>query len=64
MMNIFLAAALVLAALYAAAGRAAVRVRIKFTAVDIPLSPGHPPAKLGWSEMRYTAYCYRMPEAK
>ena len=64
MMNIALVAALVLVALSAAAGRAAVRVRIKFTPVDIPLFPGHPLAKLGWSEMRYTAYCYRMPEAK
>ena len=43
------------------AGRAAVRVRIKLTPVDTPLFPGHPLAKLGWSEMRYTAYCYRMP---
>jgi hypothetical protein len=46
------------------AGRAAVRVRVRFTPVETPLFPGHPLAKLGWSEMRYTAYCYRMPEAK
>jgi len=61
MMNIFLAAALVLVALSAAAGRAAVRVRIKFTPVETPLFPGRPLAKPGWSEMRYTAYCYRLP---
>ena len=56
MMNIFLAAALIRVAL-----GAAVRVRIKFTPVETPLFPGRPLAKPGWSEMRYTAYCYRLP---
>jgi hypothetical protein len=36
------AAALVLMALGAAPGRAAVRVRVRFTAVETPLSPGRP----------------------
>ena len=38
-----------------------IRVRVKFTPVDIPLYPGHPPAETAWSEMRYTAYSFVMP---
>jgi hypothetical protein len=43
-------------------GRKAVRVRVRFTPVEIPLFPGHPLPELAWSEMRYTAYCYVMPK--
>ena len=43
------------------AGRAAIRVRVKFTPVAIPLFPGHPVPELAWSEIRYDAYCYTMP---
>ena len=43
-------------------GRAAIRVRVKFTPVQTPLFPGHPPAELAWSEMRYTAYSFVMPK--
>lgn len=42
-------------------GRSAMRVRIRFTPVDIPLFPGAAPQKLAWSEIRYTAYCFVMP---
>jgi hypothetical protein len=42
-------------------GRSAVRVRIKFTPVTIPLYPGYPLPELAWSEMRYTAYSFVMP---
>lgn len=42
-------------------GRSAIRIRIKFTPVEIPLYPGYPPAELAWSEMRYTAYSFVMP---
>ena len=42
-------------------GRSAIRVRLKFTPVRIPLFPGHPIAELAWSEMRYDAYCWVMP---
>lgn len=42
-------------------GRSAIRVRVKFTPVRIPLFPGAPLPELAWSEMRYTAYCYVMP---
>jgi hypothetical protein len=42
-------------------GRSAIRVRIRFTPVAIPLFPGAPPQKQAWSEMRYRAYCFIMP---
>jgi hypothetical protein len=44
-------------------GRSAVRVRVKFTPVKRPLFPGRPLADLAWSEIRYDAYCFVMPEA-
>ena len=37
-------------------------VRIKFTPVARPLYPGHPVAEQAWSEIKYTAYCFVMPE--
>jgi hypothetical protein len=42
-------------------GRSAIRVRVKFTPVRIPLFPGHPEPELAWSEIRYDAYSYVMP---
>ncbi|MGH9470520.1 MAG: hypothetical protein ACRD1N_09280, partial [Terriglobia bacterium] len=42
-------------------GRSAIRVRIHFTPVNIPLFPGAPPQKHAWSEIRYAAYCFVMP---
>jgi hypothetical protein len=42
-------------------GRSAIRVRVRFTPVKRPLFPGHPIPDLAWSEMRYTAYCYVVP---
>ncbi|MCP4785388.1 MAG: hypothetical protein GY903_22995 [Fuerstiella sp.] len=44
-------------------GRSAIRVRVKFTPVEIPLLPGRVVDELAWSEIRYHAYCYVMPEA-
>ncbi len=44
------------------AGKSAIRVRIKFTPVHIPLFPGNPEAELAWSEIRYDAYSYVMPD--
>jgi hypothetical protein len=44
-------------------GRSAIRIRVKFTPVKRPLIPGGPQADLAWSEIRYTAYCFVMPEA-
>jgi len=42
-------------------GLSAIRVRIHFTAVNIPLFPGAPHQKQAWSEIRYSAYCVVMP---
>ena len=43
-------------------GRSSIRVRIQFTPVTTPLFPGHPLAELGWSEIRYDAYCFVMAD--
>jgi hypothetical protein len=43
------------------AGRSALRVRVRFTPVQRRLCPGHEISELGWSEIRYTAYCFVMP---
>lgn len=43
-------------------GRSAIRVRIQFKPVKIPLFPGHPLPELAWSEIRYDAYCWVMPK--
>jgi hypothetical protein len=45
-------------------GRDAIRVRIKFTPMNIPLFPGQPVPELAWSEIRYDAYCFAMPRLK
>jgi len=42
-------------------GLSALRVRIHFTPVNIPLFPGAPDQKQAWSEIRYSAYCIVMP---
>lgn len=42
-------------------GRSSIRVRVKFTPVEIPLYPGYALPELAWSEMRYTAYSYVAP---
>ena len=43
-------------------GRSSIRVRVKFTPVKTPLFPGQPLPELAWSEIRYDAYCFVMPE--
>ena len=43
-------------------GRASIRVRIRFTPVRIPLFPGNPVPELAWSEIRYDAFCFVMPD--
>jgi hypothetical protein len=45
-------------------GRQAIRIRIKFTPVEIPLYPGAPLPNLAWSEIRYSAYCFLMPKVR
>ncbi len=42
-------------------GWSAIRVRVQFTPVRIPLFPGQPLPELAWSELRYDAYCFVMP---
>jgi D-arabinan exo alpha-(1,3)/(1,5)-arabinofuranosidase (non-reducing end) len=42
-------------------GKSSIRVRVKFTPVETPLFPGHPVPELAWSEIRYDAYCWVMP---
>ena len=42
--------------------RSSIRVRVKFTPVTTPLCPGRPLGELAWSEIRYEAYCFTLPE--
>ncbi len=44
-------------------GRDAIRIRVKFEPVNRPLFPGGPNPPGAWSEFRYTAYCFVMPQA-
>jgi hypothetical protein len=43
-------------------GRRAIRVRVQFTPVRRPLFSGHPLSELAWSEIKYTAYCFVLPQ--
>lgn len=43
-------------------GRSSIRVQIKFTPVEIPLFPGAPRHELAWSEIRYDAWCFVVPQ--
>jgi hypothetical protein len=43
-------------------GRTAIRIRVEFTPVKIPLLPGGPLPELAWSEIRYDAYCFVIPQ--
>src|SRR5262249_24104277 len=43
-------------------GRSAIRVRVMFTPVERPLFPGHRLGEWAWSEIRYPAYSYVMPD--
>lgn len=45
-------------------GRAAVRVRIVFRPLGLPLQPGATPAAQAWSELRYSAYSWVLPEPR
>ncbi len=42
-------------------GRSAIRVRVEFQPVGLPLFPGQPVADEAWTEFRYWAYCFAMP---
>ncbi len=43
-------------------GRSRIRFRIVFTPETTPLLPGRKPAERAWSEIRYKAYCWCMPQ--
>ncbi len=43
-------------------GQSEIRVRIRFTPVDVALFPGQPLPELAWTELRYDAYCFVLPE--
>lgn len=43
-------------------GRSSIRIQIRFKPVDIPLFPGHPLPERAWSEIRYDAYSFVVPE--
>jgi hypothetical protein len=43
-------------------GRSAIQVRIAFIPVERPLLPGAALPELAWSEIRYTAYCFVIPQ--
>ncbi|MDB6026580.1 MAG: hypothetical protein JWM68_2803 [Verrucomicrobiales bacterium] len=45
-------------------GKKAVRVKVQFTPVNRPLFPGQSVPELAWSEIRYDAYCFVMPDFK
>ncbi|MBI5833843.1 MAG: DUF2961 domain-containing protein [Armatimonadetes bacterium] len=42
-------------------GRERIRLRVRFAPIERALFPGHPLPPLGWSEMRYDAWCFVMP---
>ncbi|MDZ4819064.1 MAG: DUF2961 domain-containing protein [Planctomycetota bacterium] len=43
------------------AAKKQIRLKIVFQPVKRPLFPGHPLPELAWSEIAYSAYCYRLP---
>jgi len=43
-------------------GRSSIRIRVKFVPANIPLFPGQPLDEQAWSEIRYDAYCFVLPE--
>jgi hypothetical protein len=43
-------------------GRRSVRVRVQFTPVERPLYPGQPVPELAWADIKYSAYCFVMPQ--
>jgi hypothetical protein len=45
-------------------GRDFIRVRVRFAPVSRPLFPGRPVPPLGWSEIRYDAFCFVAPQSE
>src|SRR5262249_2149169 len=44
------------------AARSTIRVRLTFMPVNIPLFSGRPRDEQAWSELRYDAYCFLLPQ--
>lgn len=42
-------------------GRSSIRIKVRFNPVSIPLFPGQGVPELAWSEMRYSAYSFLIP---
>jgi hypothetical protein len=45
-------------------GRKSIWVRVKFTPVNRPLFPGYPVGERAWSEIKYTASCFIVPNGR
>lgn len=45
-------------------GRSTIRIRVRFTPVNLALFPGAPAFSSAWSEMRYAAYSFVVPDFK
>jgi hypothetical protein len=45
-------------------GRDKIRIRCEFVPVGTPLFPGAPAQEEAWTEFRYWAYAFVMPEAR
>lgn len=45
-------------------GRSSIRIRLEFQPVGLPLFPGHPAAEEAWTEFRYWAYSFVMPQVR
>jgi len=43
-------------------GKSSIWIKVKFAPVNRPLFPGHPLSDQGWSEIKYTAYCFVTPK--
>ncbi len=43
-------------------GRDKIRIRCEFVPVDLPLYPGQPIPQQAWTEFRYWAYCFVIPQ--
>jgi hypothetical protein len=43
-------------------GKSSIWIKVKFTPVNRPLFPGRPLSDQGWSEIKYTVYCFVTPK--
>ena len=43
-------------------GRSRIAVKIEFDPIAVPLLPGQPVGEQAWTEIRYRAYCWKLPD--